>query len=175
MGEVDLAVIHPIYRTCVSLTKENNWNFQFKVDSGDYETMIEFATFACRHPPVAKDWDTMKLTGSIPICPDILAWNSKIVLEYEEESKRGKSSGKLGKKGHWAESKRDERRDQLYKLYKFRFCKIWESERKNNMVEQKLFRFLADCHCNRNTDLYQDMFLNGKELIKAISKREKKN
>lgn len=171
MGEVDIAVLHPIYRKCVDLEKEHNWNFQFKEDSGDYETMIEFTeTFenneiklTPHHPPLAKNWDEMELCN----CPDIMDFNHRIVLEYEEESKPGKKGGKLGKKGHWAESKRDEARDGRYKKSGFRVCKIWETEIKQKMWESKLFYFLADCYTNRDLEIYQYRFTSEEEFFET--------
>lgn len=164
MGEVDIAALHPIYRKCVDLTKKYNWPWHFKEDTGDFETMIEFVpiesrnNFAIAHPPESKNWDEMKLIDSIPICPDVMDFDARIVIEYEEESTPGKSSGKLGKKGHWAESKTDSRRDELYKIKKFRYCKIWESEVKIGIWMAKLFSFLADCYCNRDTSKYLEMY-----------------
>ena len=176
MGEVDIAVLHPIYRKCVELNKENNWNFQFKEDSGDYETMIEFIPkwdarqqMEClqpHHPPRAKNWDDMEICNA----PDIMDFANKIIIEYEEESKPGKSSGKLGKKGHWAESKRDENRDSNYKRSNFRFCKIWETEIKNGVWGNKLFYFLADCYTKRNLDMYQYRFIDEDELFDTREK-----
>lgn len=174
MGEVDIAVLHPIYRECVHLTKENNWPFIFKEDSGSFETMIEFvvnpAGVSPKHPPISKDWDEMKKKLSIPICPDIMDFQKRIAIEFEEESTAGKSSGKLGKKGHWSESKRDSRRDNLYKQTKFRYCKIWQSELKGPW-KLKLFHFLADCYCNRDTTDYTNMYLKESELKKMLERR----
>ena len=176
MGQVDIVVLYPIYRKCIELTKENNWPWSWKEDSGDYETMIEFLQTekgsVPMHPPEAKDWDDMKLKGSIPICPDIMDYQHRIVLEFEEESTAGKRGGKLGRKGHWSESKKDLRRDNLYKFTNFRFCKIWQSEVKKKTWINKLFHFLADCYCQRDTTLYLDMYLKDHELLTAIKKRK---
>jgi len=173
MGEVDIAVLYPIYRKCVDLNKENNWNFQFKVDSGSFETMIEFkylvpplvssgnSKLIAIHPPMAKNWDDMQYCNA----PDILDFDNKIIIEYEEESKAGKQGGKLGKKGHWTESKRDELRDDRYNLSGFRVCKIWETEIKQNVWENKLFYFLADCYTNRNLEIYQYRYISEEELF----------
>jgi len=168
LGAVDIMALHPIYRHCIHLTKENGWPYVFKEDSGDYETMIEFSLLGAVHPPISKDWDEMKKIQAIPICPDIMDFAAKIVIEYEEESTAGKSSGKLGKKGHWAESKRDSRRDKLYNDKKFRFCKIWEKEVKNGVWMLKLFHFLADCYCKRQTMHYQLIFYSEEELLEEV-------
>jgi len=177
VGEVDIAILNPIYRECIDITNEYNYPWVFKEDSGSYETMIEFLASLSTigravHPPHSENWDAMKRNGSIPICPDIMDYKNKIIIEYEEESTAGKRMGKYGKKGHWAESKRDFRRDALYKENGFRFCKIWESERKADMISKKLFHFLADCYCKRDTEMYLDMYLNDKELKKALKLRK---
>lgn len=177
MGEVDIAVLHPIYRECINLEKENNWNFQFKEDSGDYETMLEFVDVGgatekliVYHPPKTVNWEAWNKNTSIPICPDIMDFHNEIVIEVEEESTPGKKGGKLGKKGHWAESKRDTRRDDCYKKCNFRFCKIWQTEIKNKVWKIKLFYFLADCFTKRNLDIYQLRFISQNELFETRAK-----
>lgn len=174
LGEVDIAILNPIYRECIKLNKEHNWNYSFKEDSGSYETMMQFIEnewnrnlVAC-YPPMAKNWDDMQLCNA----PDIMDFNSKIIIEYEEESKPGKRMGKLGKKGHWSECKKDTQRDSHYKKAGFRLCKIWESEYKKADWKNKLFHFLSDCYCYRDTALYLDMYLTGKELRKALKSRK---
>lgn len=173
MGEVDLAVLHPIYRECIELNKENNWNFQFKEDSGDFETMIQFyppdaaGRMKAVHPPDAQNWDDMEICNA----PDILDFDNRIIIEYEEESRPGKSGGKLGRKGHWSDSKRDTLRDANYKAAAFRVCKIWESELKKGTWNLKLFHFLADCYCKRNCRIYSDMYLKPAEIKKALLRR----
>lgn len=177
MGEVDISVLHPIYRKCVELNKENNWNFSFKEDTGSFETMIEFKYLVPPlvsngnskvipiHPPLAKNWDDMKICNA----PDILDFNNRIIIEYEEESKPQKGP-KIIKKGHWVESKRDELRDDRYKMAGFRVCKIWEVEIKNGVWEIKLFYFLADCYTRRNLDMYQNRFISEDELFEQRQK-----
>lgn len=176
MGEVDLAVLHPIYRECVDLNKDHGWDFKFKVDSGDFETMIQFfegdipnGPLAFAHPPIAKDWDEMDICNA----PDILDFEHKIIIEFEEESRPGKRGGKMGKKGHWADSKRDAARDDHYKRAGFRFCKIWESEYNKGPWNLKLFHFLADCYCKRSCSIYSGMYLKEKELKHALQLRSK--
>ena len=174
MGEVDIAVLHPIYRECINLTKDHGWPWSWKEDSGDFETMIQFfegsipgGNLAFAHPPTAQNWDDMEICNA----PDILDFDNKIIIEYEEESRPGKRGGKLGKKGHWADSKRDAARDMNYRRAGFRVCKIWESEMRKGPWELKLFHFLADCYCKRPTRLYLDMYLKEKELKLALQRR----
>lgn len=158
MGEVDIVVLNEIYRKCIELEKEHNWGFQFKEDSGSFETMIQFienvntdgnVTLAAHHPPKAANWDEMKICNA----PDILDFNNKIIIEFEEESLPQKGP-KIRRKGHWAESKRDTNRDQNYNKAGFRVCKIWQNELKKGDWPLKLFYFLADCFTNRDTTPY---------------------
>lgn len=131
MGRIDLVKIHPIYRFATDLSKEKGWPFQFKEDSGDYETaiLIEKFTGDCRKPPTngkfnwAGYWELF--------CPDILDFNNKIIIEYEEEAKPNTRNGAKLNKGHFPEqlNKRDQRRDMFYEIAKFRVCKIWESHK----------------------------------------------
>lgn len=175
MGQIDIARIHPIYRKCVELNNDHNWGFSFKVDTGEFETMIQFIEnefnekLIPSHPPLAKNWD--ELNPKFCNAPDIMAFNDMIIIEVEEESKAQRGP-KIIKKGHWSESKHDEERDLKYKRAGFRVCKIWESEIKNNMVENKLFHFLSDCYCNRIVTFYSGMFLTEKELRKALKERK---
>jgi len=173
MGEVDILVLHPIYRECLELNKENGWGFAFKEDSGDFETMVQFfesgpgERLRMAHPPTAENWDDMDLCNA----PDIMDFENRIIIEYEEESRPGKRSGKLGRKGHWSDSKRDTQRDTNYRRAGFRVCKIWESEMKKGPWNLKLFHFLADCYCRRDCRMYADMFLKEKDLKQAMMRR----
>ena len=103
--------------------------------------------------------------------PDIMDFENRIIIEYEEESRPGKRMGKIGKKGHWADSKRDTQRDTNYRRAGFRVCKIWESEMKKGPWNLKLFHFLADCYCKRPCKMYADMFLKEKDLKQAMMRR----
>ena len=168
MGHVDIVVLHKIYRKCVDLEKENNWNFRFKEDSGDFETMIEFTELVLdnqivlvpHHPPLAKNWDDMELCNA----PDIMDYDNRIIIEFEEEAKPQKGP-KIMKKGHWAESKKDSKRDERYEKSKFRVCKIWQSELKHGPWELKLFYFLSDCFTKRKTFFYQYRFISDDEIF----------
>lgn len=76
-------------------------------------------------------------------------YKNKIIIEYEEEPRPGKRGGKLGKKGHIEESKRDSNRDMLYRISGFRIFKVWETDYKKNNYEKILWKFLCDCYCKR--------------------------
>lgn len=169
MGTNDILRIHPVYRTLTNQCKKFSWPYQFKEDLGSFETSIEFWEMGYYHPPKSKNWDESKKRGTQIICPDILDYNNKIIIEYEEEPKPGKKGGKLGKKGHIEESNRDTNRDQLYRMGGFRFCKIWESE-PAEVLKIKLHYFLADCYTNRDLKIYTNGFLSVDEFSKARMK-----
>jgi len=104
MGIVDYENLYKIYRTCVDYCKVEKLPFHFKVDSGTYETAIEFTAIGYHHPPRSKSWKELKEQGNEIKCPDLLDFENKLIIEYEEEPKPGKIGGKLGKKGHTSES-----------------------------------------------------------------------
>ncbi len=164
MGEVDIVVLDDIRKITKQLELENNWGFKFKIDHGSFETGIEFTEIGYHHPPISNSWEESKAQGNEIKCPDLLDYENKIILEYEEEPEAGKKGGKLGKKGHTEESEKDSHRDYLYRIGGFRFFKvwqseykklksdgsyIWESEEKQKKFEKKLWKFLCDCYCNR--------------------------
>lgn len=146
MGVVDYENLYKIYRVCVDYCKQENLPFQFKVDTGDYETAIEFWTMGYYHPPKSKSWKELKKAGNEIKCPDILDFEHRIIIELEEDPKPGKRMGKLGKKGHVEESKRDSNRDMLYRIAGFKVLKIWELEYKLNKYKGKLYQFLYEVY-----------------------------
>ena len=121
------------------------------MDSGTYETAIEFWAMGYHHPPRSKSWKELKKQGNEIKCPDIMDFENRIIIEFEEEPKPGK-------KGHTEESDKDERRDMLYRIAGFRVLKIWESEYINNSYNTKLYQFLHEVYkvqkngkmCHRN-------------------------
>jgi len=140
MGESDIAELMAINEVIKALKTK----FTFKVDHGTYETAIEFWSIGYYHPPKSKSWEELKGKGNEIICPDLLDYPNKLIIEYEEEPLPGKSTGKLGKKGHTEESDKDSHRDQLYRIAGFSLLKIWESEYNNNSYKEKLKKFLND-------------------------------
>jgi len=158
MGEVDYGELYEIYRICIDYCKQEKLPFQFKVDSGNYETAIEFWAMGYYHPPKSQSWEEVKKAGNEIKCPDILDFEHKIIIELEEEPKPGKRGGKLGKKGHTEESDTDKHRDMLYRIAGFKILKIWESELKSKKYKEKLCQFLHEVHkmqengkmCQRN-------------------------
>jgi len=144
MGVIDNDILQDINKSIKTLLEYTRWDYTFKTDDGDYETAIEFTAIGYRHPPQSKNWDEMKADGNTMVCPDLLDYTHKLIIEYEEEPKPGKRGGKLGKKGHTSESDRDEHRDQLYRIAGFKLLKIWEIEYLSNSYKEKLYKFLHE-------------------------------
>jgi len=142
MGEIDYGNLNEIYRKCVDYCKAEKISITLKVDSGNYETAIEFTAIGYHHPPKSKSWEEVKKAGNEIMCPDILDFENKFIIELEEEPTPGKIGGKMGKKGHTSESDTDEHRDMLYRIAGFRLCKIWENDYKNGNWEKQLKSFL---------------------------------
>jgi len=163
MGEVDVVVLDSIHQDIKKLEKQYKWGFAFKKDLGTWETAIEFWNMGYYHPPKSNGWEEVKKKGNEIKEPDLLEWNNRIIIEYEEEPKPQRGP-KIVKKGHTEESKRDSHRDNLYGLAGFRMLKVWESEykklksnglyeweseEKKNAFETKLYKFLCDCYAKR--------------------------
>jgi len=154
MGIVDYEDLNKIYRICVDYCKSEKIPFHLKVDSGSWETAIEFTANGYHHPPKSQSWKEVKKQGNEIKCPDIMDFENRIIFEFEEEPK----SGKQGKKGHTEESNTDEHRDMLYSIAGFRVLKIWESEYVTNKYKPKLYKFLHEMYkvpqhskmCSRN-------------------------
>jgi len=133
MGQVDLEKLFEIYYETLSIAKKYNLPYRFKVDEGTYETALEFfydddEKWHTAHPPLAKNW----IENPTIICPDLLDYKNKLIIEYEEEVGERKTGAKLAKKGHNREgdidTKRDERRNKYYRHGKFTVLQIWESD-----------------------------------------------
>ena len=159
MGEVDIIILNDIYREAVKQEIKNNWGFKFKVDDGNFETAIEFYETLDKemdvfHPPIAKDWNDAKTIQ----CPDILDFENKIIIEYQEETGKRRKGAYLAKKGHGHPGDlaniRDSRRDSNYSRGGFRVLNIWESDYKNESWKKTLWVFLCDCFCNRDQQVH---------------------
>jgi len=153
MGTNDLDRIHPIYRASVDFCKLADIPFHFKVDSGNYETGIVFNDLGySRRVKDREDWNEIKSYSNNPqlLCPDILDYQNKIIVEFEEETGNRKTGAYLAKKGHGHEgdydTKRDTRRNEYYTNAGYRVLRIWESHYKHSTVwKLKLFEFLINC------------------------------
>ena len=155
MGVQDLDRIHPVYRARVDYGKAAVLPFKFKVDSGNYETGLEFirvdwcpSEFITHHPPISKNWDS----NPNIVCPDILIlkFNRPIgVIEFEEETGNKKSGAHYAKRGHGhygdIDTKRDSRRNEFYKESGLQVFRLWELNFKTKNWKTMIHKFLLDC------------------------------
>ncbi len=139
VGIVDIDSLFRVNNHLKKIIKQHELPFSFKVDAGTFETAIEFVGSKPYHPPLSQDWST----HPVIFCPDLLDWEHKIIIEFEEEVGNRKPGAKLAKKGHHREgdmdNKRDTRRSGYYKHGGFHTLRVWESD---NMWESKLEIFI---------------------------------
>lgn len=147
MGHKDLMALHKIYEEIKSFCKENKLPHSFKVDDGDWETAIEFyflgdaksPQWETFHPPRSKNWDS----NPNILCPDLLDWHHRMIIEYDEEVGEPRPGAYLAIKGHNREgdldNTHDTERTYYYKWGKFHTLRIWESDK---LWKEKLHKFL---------------------------------
>ena len=130
MGHKDLDSLHTIYEKIKTICKTNDLPYHFNVDDGDWETAIEFSDGNNYHPPISQDWSA----NPVIFCPDLLDYENRIIIEFEEEVGKQLPGAKLAKKGHNREgdfaSKRDDKRNYFYKQGGFKMLQIWNSDNK---------------------------------------------
>lgn len=146
MGEVDIQDLFRIYYEIKTIKKKHNLDFNFKIDHGCYETAIEFVGVNHFHPPISTDWSE----NPTIFCPDLLDYENKLIIEFEEEVGEPRPGAKLAKKGHHRAgdqaNKRDSRRNRHYKQGGFRVLQIWKSDLN---WRPKLEKFLLDMSINK--------------------------
>lgn len=129
MGEIDIEKLFDVYYETLLIVKKYDLPYRFTVDEGTYETAIEFVGDKSFHPPISSDWTTKPII----LCPDLLDYYNKIIIEYEEEVGNPKPGAKLARKGHNREgdfnTKRDENRNYFYKKIGFSVFRIWDSDK----------------------------------------------
>ena len=141
MGEVDIENLFRIYDHTNFIIKKHSLLFSFKIDHGTYETAIEFVGNRTFHPPISKNWDS----NYDILCPDLLDYHNRVIIEYEEEIGEPQRGAALAKKGHSREgdfdTRRDERRNHYYTQGGFRLLRIWESDK---LWREKVEEFLLN-------------------------------
>lgn len=145
MGIKDTESLHKIYEKVKSFCKENNLPYSFKVDDGSFETAIEFWALGYHHPPKSENWEASRAAGNEIKCPDLLDFEHKLIIEYDEEGQKKLSGARLARKGHGPEGDipnlRDTDRERLYRLGSFKFLRFYETDLKEENW-QKLYDFL---------------------------------
>lgn len=145
MGGKDIVALHKIYEKIKSYCRANDLSYHFKVDDGSFETAIEFWALGYYHPPKSENREASREAGNEIKCPDLLDFEHKLILEYEEEGQKKLSGDRLARKGHGPEgdmpNKRDTDRDRLYRLGGFRLLRFYETDLKEENWK-KLYDFL---------------------------------
>lgn len=131
----DIEILHKINKYIM----DKYPGFNFKIDNGLKETAILILDNGSCLSGACGFTAAMIKDGSLFV-PDMLDFNKKIIIEYEEESKPHRGV-KIVKRGHFEESKRDTNRDYYYNLANFKLCKIWESLNKEDW-QKKIDDFL---------------------------------
>lgn len=81
MGEIDLHNIHKIYRHATVVSKLHDMPFQFREDTGSFETLVCISETG--------QWRTYHEKSNslyIPFVPDIIDYKHMIIIEFEEET-----------------------------------------------------------------------------------------
>lgn len=152
MGERDIVALNKIYRFSNDFCKLSGIPFHFEEDSGQYQTAIVFdeEEISYRKPESHEHWNNV-LYPETMICCDVLDYDNKIILEYEEEGQKNRSGASLPSKGHGRDgdipNKRDTKRNQFYNDNEFFFLRIWEAQFKVETIWKiKVIEFLLFCY-----------------------------
>ena len=141
MGEKDLVSLHKIYEEAQAMSYSENLGFNFKVDDGQFETRIDIREDGSWNKGDGK----LPLIGSKMLCPDLIDFNKKKIIEYEESAaaNTGYLKAKRNKGHSEVTNKKDTDRDLYYKIAGFDLLKIWDYELKDDgLWIPKLFKFL---------------------------------
>lgn len=150
MGVQDIHKLNQIYLVCNQTAKLLDISFHFKEDSGNYETAIGITEDGHVERPLQDStWIAYK-NGKKLFCPDILDYDNRIIIEFEETPGKPRPGAKLAKKGHdWdGNDVRTSTRDCYYAIGKFRVLKIFDHEFTNSKWKIKLVQFLIKCYLN---------------------------
>lgn len=148
MGHVDIENVHKIYRACVDFSKLAVLPFQFKEDSGHMETAIVISEYGAVYPALTTGPISPDVKHCRKFVPDVMDFNNKIIIEFDETPGKPRPGAKLARKGHDPDGNdmRTSWRDLYYDIGKFRFLKIFDYEFKDDVLWKiKLFRFLIEC------------------------------
>jgi hypothetical protein len=153
LGNADIHNLNKIYIFANDFCQLASIPFRFKEDSGNYETAIiinELGYFRRTKP--SDDWEKIKTYPHNPrmFVPDLIDFENKIMIEFEEETGNKRPGAKLARKGHGhagdLDGKRDSRRNEMYALSGFKLLRIWESELTISTVWKLIvIEFLLKC------------------------------
>jgi len=151
LGSIDIEKLNKIYTCCNQACRLLDLPFQFKEDTGRFETAIGIGENGfTERPTLDARWSDYK--GSMHLfCPDILDYSNKIIIEFEETPGKPRHGAKLAKKGHDPDGmdKRTANRDLYYSIAKLRVLKIFDYEFADETKWKiKLIEFLIKCFLN---------------------------
>lgn len=146
MGNNDIENLNAIYRFATQFSRLLGLSFDFKEDSGNFETAIGITEDGHTERPLSDStWKAYK-NGKKLFVPDVLDYNNKIIFEYEETWKK---EGKRKRKGHDPDGLdiRTSNRDLYYEIAKFRVLKIFDYEFEFERAwKLKIAKFLIKCY-----------------------------
>lgn len=127
MGIKDLVQLYEVVKICRSLEKEHNWGYQFTWDQGTFETaiIIHNNDGLWKAGRLVEGWENMEIDTSM-FCPDIIDFNKRIIIEYDETPGKPRKGARLAKKGHDPDGMdyRTARRNEAYARAGFEVCII---------------------------------------------------
>jgi len=143
MGIQDLDKLIEIKKWIRQFEIIHNVDFDFIVDVDTQEGRTRILIDETGHTIRAKqlsqqEANSYKSKGYVMLVPDLMDWKRKLVIEYQEEPKKGRGAH-YGKKGHTEFS--DENKDLYYQLGGLKQLKLWE-ETPRDQQQKELNSFL---------------------------------
>jgi len=102
MGIKDLVSLYRIVKYARELENKYNWGYNFKWDQGSFETAILIHNEKqnmWQRPESNQTWKDIPTSFAL-FCPDIVDFDKKIIIEYDETPGKPRSGARLAKKGH---------------------------------------------------------------------------
>jgi hypothetical protein len=146
LGHSDIENLNKLYQFATQFCRLLGLQFQFKEDSGNYETAIIIDEYGnIEKTKETANWKALSTIQNLFV-PDILDHPNRIIIEYEETWKK---EGKKKRRGHDPDGldKRTANRDLYYSMAKMRVLKIFDYEFEFERAwKLKIAKFLIKCH-----------------------------
>jgi len=156
MGHRDLLRIFPVVKYIRELEKKHNWGYVFRWDQGNKETWIGIDKQDGKiiYGYQAEDMNREKLFKQYKtFVPDIIDYEMKTIIEFEETPGKPRKGARLAKKGHDPDGndKRTTIRDfyyemagfELFKVFDYQIEEEWKLLLKKFLIETFLIRKTA--------------------------------